>query len=53
MAADCAEMVVRFLFGGWQPEPTLRELLTLLMVFAVLKFTVALLILKWMPLRLR
>ena len=41
-----------FLLGGWQPEPTLSALLTLLMVFAALKFTVALLILKWMPLRL-
>jgi putative membrane protein len=41
-----------FLLGGWQPEPTLGQLLTLLMFFAVLKFTVALLILKWMPLRL-
>ena len=41
-----------FLFGGWSPEPTLGELLTLLMFFAALKFTVALLILKWMPLRL-
>jgi putative membrane protein len=41
-----------FLLGGWQPEPTLSQLLTLLMVFAALKFTVALLILKWMPLRL-
>jgi putative membrane protein len=41
-----------FLFGGWQPEPTMSELLTLLMVFAALKFTVTLLILKWMPLRL-
>ncbi|MFL6851352.1 MAG: TPM domain-containing protein [Sphingomicrobium sp.] len=41
-----------FLFGGWQPDPTLGQLLTLLMVFAALKFTVALLILKWMPLRL-
>jgi putative membrane protein len=41
-----------FLFGGWQPEPTLSHLLTLLMVFAALKFTIALLILKWMPLRL-
>jgi putative membrane protein len=41
-----------FLLGGWQPEPTLGQLLTLLMVFAALKFTVALLILKWMPLRL-
>lgn len=40
------------LFGGWHPDPTLSELLTLLMVFAALKFTVALLILKWMPLRL-
>ena len=41
-----------FLFGGWQAEPTLSQLLTLLMVFAALKFTVTLLILKWMPLRL-
>jgi putative membrane protein len=41
-----------FLFGGWQLEPTLGQLLTLLMVFAALKFTVALLILKWMPLRI-
>jgi putative membrane protein len=40
------------LFGGWQPDPTMSQLLTLLMVFAALKFTVALLILKWMPLRL-
>lgn len=41
-----------FLFGGWQPDPTLSQLFTLLMVFAAVKFTVALLILKWMPLRL-
>jgi putative membrane protein len=41
-----------FLLGGWQPEPTQSQLFTLLMVFAALKFTVALLILKWMPLRL-
>ncbi len=41
-----------FLVGGWQPDPTLSQLLTLLMVFAALKFTVALLILRWMPLRL-
>lgn len=41
-----------FLFGGWQPDPTMSQLLTLLMFFAALKFTVALLILKWMPLRL-
>jgi putative membrane protein len=39
------------LFGGWRTEPTLRELLTFLMVLAVLKFTAVLLILKWMPLR--
>lgn len=38
--------------GGWRPEPTLSELLTFLMVLAVLKFTAVLLILKWMPLRL-
>src|SRR5438067_1554081 len=41
-----------FLFGGWQPDPTMSQLLTLLMFFAALKFTIALLILKWMPLRL-
>ena len=41
-----------FLIGGWESEPTMSQLLTLLMVFAALKFTVALLILKWMPLRL-
>src|SRR6185503_13965083 len=41
-----------FLFGGWRPDPTLSQLLTLLMLFAAVKFTVALLILKWMPLRL-
>jgi putative membrane protein len=39
-------------FGGWRGEPTLSELLTFLMVLAVLKFTAVLLILKWMPLRL-
>jgi putative membrane protein len=41
-----------FLVGGWDSEPTISQLLTLLMVFAALKFTVALLILKWMPLRI-
>jgi putative membrane protein len=40
------------LFGGWAPDPTLSQLLTLLMVFAALLFTITLLILKWMPLRL-
>ena len=37
---------------GWGSDPTLGELLTFLMVLAVLKFTAVLLILKWMPLRL-
>lgn len=40
------------ILGGWRPEPTLGELLTFLMVLAVLKFTAVLLVLKWMPLRL-
>jgi putative membrane protein len=40
------------IMGGWRAEPTLGELLTFLMVLAVLKFTAVLLILKWMPLRL-
>ena len=34
------------LLGGWHAEPTLGELLTFLMVLAVLKFTAVLLILK-------
>jgi putative membrane protein len=41
-----------FLFGRWSGDPTMSQLLTLLMFFAALKFTVALLILKYMPLRL-
>ena len=40
------------LTGGWHAEPSLGELLTFLMILAVLKFTAVLLILKWMPLRL-
>ena len=40
------------LLGGWNVDPTLGELLTFLMVLAVLKFTVVLLILRYMPLRL-
>jgi putative membrane protein len=40
------------LLGGWRPEPTLGELLTLLLVLSVAKFTAVLLILKYMPLRL-
>ena len=40
------------LVGGWSSEPTMSQLLTLLMVFAALMFTVALFILKWRPLRL-
>ena len=38
--------------GSWSSEPTLGELLTFLMILAVLKFTAILLILKWRPLRL-
>ncbi len=39
-------------FGGWRPDPTLGELLTLLLFLSVAKFTAVLLILKFMPLRL-
>ena len=38
--------------GGWRPEATLGELLLLMLVLAVAKFTVVLLLLKYMPLRL-
>ena len=37
---------------GWHADPTLSELLTFLMILAVLKFTAVLLILKYRPLRL-
>ncbi|MEJ7776756.1 MAG: TPM domain-containing protein [Sphingomicrobium sp.] len=40
------------LLGGWRADPSLGELLTLLLVLAVLKFTAVLLLLKYMPLRL-
>ena len=40
------------LLGGWRPEPSVREVLTFVMILAVFKFTAALLILKYMPLRL-
>jgi putative membrane protein len=48
----CLTWWYHLLVGAWQPDPTLGQLLTLLMFFAALKFTVALLLLKWMPLRL-
>ncbi|HEU0310751.1 MAG TPA: TPM domain-containing protein [Sphingomicrobium sp.] len=37
---------------GWSVEPGLRELLTLLLFFALLKFLAVLFILKWRPLRM-
>jgi putative membrane protein len=37
---------------GWTAEPSQRELLTLLLGFALLKFLAVLFLLKWMPLRL-
>lgn len=37
---------------GWTAEPTLRQLLTLLLGFALFKFLVVLFLMKWMPLRL-
>lgn len=37
---------------GWSAEPGLRELLTLLLLFALLKFLAVLFILKWRPLRM-
>jgi putative membrane protein len=48
----CLSWWYETLIPGWHADPTLGELLTFLMVLAVLKFTVVLLILKWMPLRL-
>ena len=48
----CLDWWMDMLLGGWRPEPSIRELLTFLMVLAVLKFTAVLLILKYMPLRM-
>jgi putative membrane protein len=38
--------------SGWSAEPDLRELLTLLLFLALLKFLAVLFLLKWRPLRL-
>ena len=38
---------------GWTAEPTQRELLTLLLGIALLKFLAVLFLLKWRPLRMR
>ena len=37
---------------GWSAEPTTRELLTLLLFLALLKFLAVLFLLKWRPLRM-
>ena len=37
---------------GWTAEPSMRQLLTLLLGFALLKFLAVLFILKWRPLRM-
>jgi putative membrane protein len=49
---SCLNWWLDLVLGGWRPEPTLRELLTFLLVLALLKFTAVLLILRYMPLRL-
>ena len=40
------------ILGGWHPEATFSELLLFALVLAVAKFTVVLLLLKYLPLRL-
>lgn len=49
---SCLEWWIDLILGGWRTETTPRELLTFLMILAVLKFTVVLLILRYRPLRL-
>lgn len=49
---NCLEYWWDLVVGGWHSEPSLRQLLTFLMILAVFKFTVVLLVLKYMPLRL-
>lgn len=49
---SCLRWLYDAILGEWGLEPSLRELLTFLMILAVVKFTAVLLILKYMPLRL-
>ena len=49
---SCLEWLWDMAVGGWHSEPSPRQLLTFLMVLAVAKFTVVLLVLRYMPLRL-
>ena len=49
---SCLAWWIDLFLGGWRPEPSPRELLTALLIMAVLKFTAVLLILKYGPLRL-
>ena len=49
---SCLNWWLDLFLGAWRLETTQRQLLTFLLILAVLKFTVVLLILKYMPLRL-
>ena len=49
---SCLEYWWDLVVGGWHSEPSLRQLLTFLMILAVAKFTAVLLVLRYMPLRL-
>lgn len=49
---SCLEWWLNLFLGSWRTETTPRELLTFLLILAVGKFTVVLLVLKYMPLRL-
>ncbi len=48
----CLTCIAQWALGGWSPEPSPRELLTVLLVVATALFTIALLALRYMPLRL-
>ena len=49
---ECLTGAAHIVLGAWAPDPSLRELLTVLLVMATAAFTIALLLLKYMPLRL-
>ena len=49
---SCLQWWHETVLGGWGLEPSLRELLTFLMILGIAKFAAVLLILKYMPLRL-
>lgn len=51
-APQCLEGFYRLVAGDWSLAPSLREMLTLVLILALAAFLVVLFALKWMPLRM-